>query len=117
MKTKLILTAVAFAATLSFAQDKPDCPPPGKRPGGPGGDQRPKPEEVFKKLDTNNDAALSLDEFKAGKRAQQDPTKAEGIYKQIDKNNDGQISLDEFKAHRPPGGPGGHGGKGGPGKN
>jgi len=113
--TKVIITALgalAIATTLGFAQDKHSGPPKGGRPGGPGNGQRPKPEAVFKKLDTNNDGALSLEEFKAGKRAQQDPTKAEGVFKQIDKNNDGQISLDEFKAHRPPGGPGGHGGPG-----
>lgn len=98
------LGVLAIASSLSFAQD---TPPPA---GGPK-HQRPNPEEIFKKLDTNKDGAVSLDEFKAGPRAQKDPAKAEEIYKKIDANSDGKVTLEEFKAHRPPhrgGGQGGH---------
>ena len=109
------LSALALATTLSLAEDKPAGPPPGgpHRPGGPGGPGggRPNPEEIFKKLDTNNDGSISLEEFKAGPRAQKDPAKAEEIYKQMNKAGDGKLTLEEFKAHRPPpGGPGGPGG-------
>jgi hypothetical protein len=115
------ISALAVAATLSFAQDKPAGPPAGHGgPGGQGKGQRPPPEEVFKKLDTNNDGWLSLDEFKAGHKGQQDPAKAAAAFKAMDKNSDGKVTLEEFKAHRPPGGPGkggqgGHG-NGGPGQ-
>ncbi len=114
---KAIITTfgvLALAASLSIAEDKPA----GGRPGGPGGEgKRPNPEEIFKKLDANSDGAISLDEFKAGPRAQQDPAKAEEIFKKIDADSNGSVSLEEFKAHRPQHGPGGPGeGKPGEGK-
>jgi hypothetical protein len=114
MKT-LITTigALAMATTLCLAEDKPPQPPP----GGPGGDRpRPNPEEAFKKLDANGDGSVTLDEFKAGPRAQQNPERAEGAFKRMDKDGDGKLTLEEFKSGRPPGGPGGGGpGGGGPG--
>lgn len=104
------LSALAIATSLSLAQEPP------KHPGGPNGEKRdrPNPEEVFKKLDTNGDGSVSLDEFKAGPRAQKDPSKAEEIFKKIDANSDGKLSLEEFKAHRPPHHPGGPGGPAAP---
>lgn len=51
------LSVLALATMISNAADKP-------KDGRPDG-QRPNPEEVFKKLDTNNDGAISLEEFKA----------------------------------------------------
>ena len=122
MKTTItLLSALALATSLSFGQEQPAGPPKG--PGGPGGPgKRPNPEEIFKKLDTDNDGALSLDEFKASPIGQLDTTKAEEVFKMLDADADGGITLEEFKKARPPhpGGPGGPGkggpGKGGPGK-
>ena len=101
------LSVLAIATTLSFAQDKPAGPPPGEHK------QRPAPEEIFKKLDTNHDGVLSLDEFKAGPMGKRDPAKAEEIYKKMDTKNDGKVTLEEFKAfhaqhhgHGPGGPPG-----------
>ena len=76
------LSALAMASALSIAEDKPAGPPPDapKGPGGPGGG-RPNPEEIFKKLDANNDGSVSLEEFKAGPRAQKEPEKAEEAFK------------------------------------
>jgi hypothetical protein len=120
------LSALALASTLALAQDKPAGPPPGAPggppPGGPGVEgkhQRPSPEEIFKKLDTDGDGFLSLEEFKAGPRWQNDQAKAEEVFKKLDTNGDGKLSLEEFKAGHPPrehgpGGPGGRG-PGGPG--
>jgi len=99
------LSVLAMASTLSFAQDKPAGPPPGEHK------PRPTPEDFFKKLDTNNDGVLSLEEFKAGPLGKKDPAKAEEIFKKLDTNNDGKLTLEEFKAgrplHRGPNGPGG----------
>ena len=96
MKTCIYtLGAMAIAASLCFGQD-------GEPPKGPGKGKRPNPEEIFKKLDTNNDASLSLDEFKAGPRAQKNPAKAEEIFKKMDADSSGGVSLEEFKSFRPP---------------
>ena len=120
---KLIVTTIGslvLASALSLAQDKPAAPGgpggPGGAPGGPGGPGGPgrgrmNPEEIFKKLDTNNDGSLSLDEFKAGRMAQRDPSKAEEMFKKIDTDSDGKVTLEEFKAFRPQRGPRGGEGK------
>ena len=80
------ISALVLAGALSLAHSKPPGGPggggtgpgggapgkggPGQGPGqGPGGgnQQRPSPEEIFKKLDKDGDGKLSLEEFKAGK--------------------------------------------------
>jgi len=107
------VSALAIASSMAFAQEKPKGP---AGPGGPGKGERPPPEAIFKKLDTNGDGAISLEEFKASPRGKMDPTKAEEIFKKIDTNGDGSLSLEEFKAHKPPHHGQGHGkaeGKGG----
>lgn len=98
---KLIITtlsALALASTFAFAEGKPG------RSGGRHAHHNF--AEIIKKLDTNNDGAVSEAEFKAGPRAQKNPAKAAEIFKKLDKDNSGSVSADEFKAHRPHGGPG-----------
>ena len=103
------LSALALATALSFAQDKPAAPHQGA--GGAGKHPQLSPEERFKKLDTNNDGSISLDEFKAGPMG-----KHEDIFKKMDTNSDGKVTLEEFKAFHPQHAPGGAGapGKGAP---
>lgn len=90
------LTALILAAAFATAADE------GKKPEGKGG-ERPKmnPEEAFKKLDKDNDSALTLEEFKASPRFSKDASKAEEIFKAKDKDGNGKLSLEEFKAHGP----------------
>lgn len=101
-----ILGALAVATSLTCAQDE------GQKPKGPKGPKRPNPEEMFKKLDTNSDDSISLDEFKAGPMAQRNPDKAEEVFKKLDKDSSGGLSLEEFKKGRPPRPPGGGRGPG-----
>ena len=85
------LGIMAIAASLSYGQDAPKKE--GKQP--------PDPEKIFKKLDTNSDGSVSLDEFKASPRGQKNPDKAGEIFKKIDADSNGSISLEEFKSHPP----------------
>jgi hypothetical protein len=93
------LSTLVIASSLAFAQDKPADPAKGG--GAPGRGQRMTPEESFKKLDTNSDGSLSLDEYKANPRFQKDASKAEEGFKKADKDADGKMTLDEYKAARP----------------
>ena len=104
MKSLLLSVLLVPAIAMAAPGDKP------KRPGKGGGEGgKPNPEEAFKKLDTNADGSVSLDEFKAGPRGKKDPAKAEEIFKKIDKDSDGKVTLEEFKAQSPPPGKGGKG--------
>lgn len=87
---KLITILAALAVSVSFATAA-DAEKKAEKNAGKGN-----PEEMFKKLDTNNDGFLSLEEFKVGKK---DPAKAEAAFKKHDLNGDGKISLEEFKTH------------------
>jgi hypothetical protein len=116
MKTLITtLSALAMGTAFTLAEDKPPGGPGGK-PGGDGERPRRDPAEMFKRLDTNNDGSISLEEFKAGPMAQRNPDRAEEAFKRMDKDSDGKVTLEEMKAGRPPGGgpgrrPGGEGGK------
>ena len=60
-------------------------------------DEKPSPDEAFKKMDKDSDGKVSLAEFK-GKRDGDKATKAEATFKAKDKDSDGFLTLEEFKA-------------------
>lgn len=94
----LTLLAVPFLAISVQAEDKPKPNP--DKPAKP----KMEPAEQFKKMDTNSDNSLSLEEFKASPRWKKDPSKADEAFKKRDKDGDSKISLEEFTAK--PGKPG-----------
>ena len=55
-------------------------------------------EKRFKKMDTNNDGKLTLEEFLAGPMGQKTPKKARGFFLEIDKGNTGFITLEQWMA-------------------
>lgn len=111
MKTCIqTLGILALAITFTHGQDAPA--------GGGQEKKRPDPEKIFKKLDSDGNGSVSLEELKASHKGQKDPAKAEEVFKKIDADSNGSISEQEFKAHAPGhcekgGGKGGKGGKGG----
>ncbi len=92
----LTLLAVPFLAVAVHAEDKPGKPPgaPGAKPDKP----KMSPEEAFKKMDSNADGKVNLEEFKASPRWKKEPAKADEMFKKRDKDADGNITLEEFTA-------------------
>jgi hypothetical protein len=92
------LGILAIASSFALAQDAP------KKERG----QR-NPEAAFKKLDTDGDGSLSLEEFKASPRAKKNETRATEVFGKMDADSNGSVSLDEFKAKASDNGKGGKG--------
>jgi hypothetical protein len=95
-----ILALLAVGTTLAIAADeKPAAPAPGAAPAA-GEPAKPKrdPAESFKKLDTNGDGKLTLEEFLAGPQGKKDPDKAKAYFQKIDKDNTGSITLEQWVA-------------------
>ncbi len=91
---KNILTSIIAVAALSFAVNAADDAKPKKGEG-----KKPDPEAMFKKLDSNSDGSISLDEWKAGPAGKKDAAKAEEIFKKKDKDGDGKLTKEEAAAH------------------
>jgi Skp family chaperone for outer membrane proteins len=89
---KLITILAALAVTVSFATAADAAKKEAKKAGAGN------PEERFKKLDTNGDGFISLDEIKASPQGQKDAAKAETAFKAKDKDGDGKLSPEEFAA-------------------
>lgn len=87
---KLITILAALAVSVSFASAADEAKKAEKKAGGG--------EERFKKLDTNGDGFISLDELKASPAGAKDPAKAEAMLKAKDKDGDGKLSAEEFNA-------------------
>lgn len=105
---KFTLVGLCLAAIVGIASAGPKPGKPGKPEGRKHGPP-PNPEELMKKLDTDNSGTISLVEFKEGPRAKKHPEKAEQHFNKIDADSNGEITLEELKKApkppRPPGGP------------
>jgi Ca2+-binding EF-hand superfamily protein len=77
----LVMLGLGFSVATASAADKPKA----------------SPEDLFKRLDTNSDGKLTLEEF-IGKRTGEAADKAKANFPKFDKNSDGALDLDEFKA-------------------
>ena len=95
MKTYIpTITAIALSATLACAEgnkEKKNHPP----------QDRPNPEDFFKKLDTDGNGSISLAEFQASPKGKENPERAAEFFKKLDANGDGQVTKEEFAKHRP----------------
>ena len=85
IKIGLVILAL-FSFSLGTAQDKK-----GKR--------KPNPEKAFKKLDSNADGAVTLEEFKAKRlKDESKAAKIEKRFAKMDTDGNGTLDLAEFKA-------------------
>jgi hypothetical protein len=96
-----ILTVLAMGTLFVTAAEEKGAAKPeaGAKPAAAeAGKPKRDPGEAFKKLDTNNDGKVSLEEFKAGPAGKKDATKAEEVFGKKDKDGDKSLSLEEFSA-------------------
>ena len=107
MKKLLVFAAVAAALTLVAPFASAADPAKAKAKKKPAAAAPAADNDQFKKLDTNNDGKLSLDEFKTmfetkttskGKKGGPDPFK---LFTQLDANSDNSLSAAEFKNLKP----------------
>lgn len=98
--TRMKATLLEWIATLPKSPD-PACmssshTPEEPKTTKPDTTKRATPEQranAFKRWDTNQDAKLTLDEYKAGQRGQDE---LDARYKRFDKNGDGHVTREEF---------------------
>ena len=86
-KLLTILSVLALSASLAHAADE-------EKPGKKG----MTPEERFKKLDTNSDSSISLEEMKASPMGTRNPDKVDNRVKKLDTDSDGKLTSEEFVA-------------------
>lgn len=88
---KKLILSLAFTSLLisckSSQETQQTTPNAEARPSQPKG-ERPNPEEMFAKMDTNSDGKLAKEEIQG---------KLKERFAEIDSNNDGYISKEELK--------------------
>jgi hypothetical protein len=93
-----LLAVLAVSSTLALADDKPAAPATGAADATAPAKPKRDPAETFKKLDTNGDGKLTLEEFLAGPQGKKDPDKAKAYFQKLDKDNTGSITLEQWVA-------------------
>lgn len=91
--TMLVLAVVGVIGVGSAFAD--DAPKKGGRKKG----ERPSLEQIFKKLDANNDGSLTVAELAKSPRLKGDEDKAKAIIAKMDGDEDGKVSCKEFADH------------------
>lgn len=97
---KTIPVSFLVAGMLLPAVGLAQPPPPDRGPGegGPGPHGRRPFGEIWKKIDTNGDGFLTMEEFSAMPRIQNIPEeKRTNLFKRIDKDGDGKLSREEME--------------------
>ena len=84
MKPTLLITLTLALTLPIYAQESGDATT---------AKDKPDPQAVFAKKDTDKDGFLSKEEFTANAK---DATKAEATFAKKDKNGDGKLSPEEF---------------------
>jgi len=66
--------------------------------------KRPSPEQIIKKLDTDGNGTLSLEEFSKSRRFKDNAERAKNAFERMDTDKNGQVCVKEleaaFKRHR-----------------
>jgi hypothetical protein len=87
----VLVLVVGCAVAVSSAQAA-------GRKGGEGGQKtRPSADEIFKKLDTNNDGSISLDELKANPRLKGQGDQVEKAFQEATKDDKGGLNAAGLK--------------------
>ena len=86
---KTILVGLVMAAVLAGSFVAPTLAAKEKK-------KEQTPDQIFAKLDKNNDQKVSKNEL-VGKKQGEKATKAEKRFSKLDKNNDNELTLAEFK--------------------
>lgn len=84
----IVVMSLGFAASAGAAEGK----------GKKGDDKKSaaRVEKAFKKIDSNGDGKVSLDEFKTARKSAK-PERLEAAFKRFDTDNSGELSFEEFR--------------------
>ncbi|HEV7866115.1 MAG TPA: hypothetical protein VGO90_00435 [Chthoniobacteraceae bacterium] len=95
LSTAFVLALEEAPATSATTTTTSESSPAGK--GQRVGRKAMDPEKMLKRLDKDDNASVSLEEFKASPRGQKAPDRAEAMFKRRDLDKNGSLNLEELK--------------------